>query len=308
MRVRPELSAQATFALPFWPGRPAGWQCGGMGEHELEDGVVRLREWAYDDAAWYAQSVRDPLIQRFTIESPALDAGQVLAAIARLRASESDVGFVICDAITGARLGNIALSHDGRSGEVFYWVAAEGRGRGVATRALVLFGAWSFGAAGLDELWLRVHRDNIASQQVAARAGYRRDPGRDESPKVKGAIWPMIGFTLPRPSPDRPATGRLPGDPARRRRRRDELDYAHPDRPAQPFETQLILCAIAGPGRAAAVASGFSALQTASRREATGTPAVVTVRSNRAVATADAFSFASAQIRQLAASAICRQP
>ena len=56
-----------------------------MGEHELEDGVVRLREWADDDAAWYAQSVRDPLIQRFTTDSPALDAGQVLGAIARPR-------------------------------------------------------------------------------------------------------------------------------------------------------------------------------------------------------------------------------
>jgi len=34
-------------------------------------------EWADDDAAWYADEVRDPLIQRFTTESPELDAGQV---------------------------------------------------------------------------------------------------------------------------------------------------------------------------------------------------------------------------------------
>lgn len=105
-----------------------------MGDHELDDGVVHLRQWSDDDAAWYADSVRDPLIQRFTTESPDLEAGQVLAAIARLRASDTEAGFVICDAVTGARLGNIALSHDGRSGEVSYWVAAEGRGRGVARR------------------------------------------------------------------------------------------------------------------------------------------------------------------------------
>lgn len=43
---------------------------------ELDDGVVRLREWADDDSAWYAESVRDPLIQDFTTESPALDAGR----------------------------------------------------------------------------------------------------------------------------------------------------------------------------------------------------------------------------------------
>lgn len=176
-----------------------------MGDHELDDGVVHLRQWSDDDAAWYADSVRDPLIQRFTTESPDLEAGQVLAAIARLRASDTEAGFVICDAVTGARLGNIALSHDGRSAEVSYWVAAEGRGRGVARRALALFSAWSFRVAGLNDLWLHIHRDNIASQQVAAHAGYRRDPGRDKSQEVKGATWPMLGFTLTGPAPEQAA-------------------------------------------------------------------------------------------------------
>jgi RimJ/RimL family protein N-acetyltransferase len=186
----------------------------GMGEHGIDDGVVRLREWADDDAAWYAASVRDPVIQRFTTESPALEAAQVLAAIGRLRASGTDAGVVICDAVTGARLGNIALSHDGRSGDVSYWVAAEGRGRGVATRALALFSAWSLGAAGLDELWLVVHQDNIASQRVAIRAGYRRDPARDETQQVKGAIWPMLGFTLTAANFEQAAAGGLSCDSA----------------------------------------------------------------------------------------------
>lgn len=94
-----------------------------MQDHGLADGVVRLREWADEDSAWYAESVRDPLIQRFTTESPALDAGLVLAAIAGLRVANDAEGFVICDAVTGERLGNMALRHDGRTGEVSYWVA-----------------------------------------------------------------------------------------------------------------------------------------------------------------------------------------
>jgi [ribosomal protein S5]-alanine N-acetyltransferase len=93
-----------------------------MRDQGLDDGMVRLRKWADDVAAWYAQSVRDPLIQRFTTESSELDTGQVLAAIVKLRASEMDAGFVVCDAVTGARLGNIALRHDGHSGETSYWV------------------------------------------------------------------------------------------------------------------------------------------------------------------------------------------
>jgi RimJ/RimL family protein N-acetyltransferase len=122
----------------------------------VDDGVVRLREWADGDAGWYAESVRDPLIQRFTTDSPTLDAAQVLAAIVGLRAADDAEGFVICDSATGQRLGNIALSHDGQTGEVSYWVAAEGRGRGVATRALALFSSWAFQSVGLSEVWLRI--------------------------------------------------------------------------------------------------------------------------------------------------------
>jgi hypothetical protein len=54
-------------------GHPAG-NLAGVRDHGRADGVVRLRERADGDSAWYAASVRDPLIQRFTSESPALDA------------------------------------------------------------------------------------------------------------------------------------------------------------------------------------------------------------------------------------------
>lgn len=161
---------------------------------------MRLREWADSDAAWYAESVRDPLILRFTSESSTLEAQQVITAMNRLRSSDTEAGFLICDAVSGARLGNIALEHDGRSGEVSYWVAAEGRGRGAATRALALFSAWSFRVTGVDELTLRIHQENAASLQVAVRAGYQRDPERDQSREIKGASWPMLAFKLTRPA------------------------------------------------------------------------------------------------------------
>ncbi|HEY3873644.1 MAG TPA: GNAT family protein [Actinocrinis sp.] len=172
-----------------------------MHEQEPDDAAVRLREWNDgDDAAWYAESVRDPLIQRFTTESPTLTADEVRAAIVAMRASDTAEGFVVCDARTGDRLGNIALQHDGGSGEVSYWMAAEARGRGAATQALIMFSAWSIREVGLRTLWLRAHRDNTASQRVALRAGYRRDPDRDASTDVKGEVWPILGFVL---DPDR---------------------------------------------------------------------------------------------------------
>jgi [ribosomal protein S5]-alanine N-acetyltransferase len=52
---------------------------------------------------------------------------------------------------------------------------------------------------GLEELWLRAHRENVASQRAAVRAGYQRDPGRDKSGEVQGAVWPMLGYALRRP-------------------------------------------------------------------------------------------------------------
>ncbi|GAA3470023.1 GNAT family N-acetyltransferase [Nonomuraea roseola] len=169
-----------------------------MNEVELDDGIVRLEPWGDGDAAWYAEAVRDPLIQRFTSDPPTLDAAQVLTAINRLRRTDDEEGFKICDAASGARLGNIALKHDGEVGEVSYWLTAEARGRGAATRALTLFTSWIFSTVGLAELRLRAHRDNQASQLVALRAGYSRDPGRDGSQEVKGAVWPMLAFALAR--------------------------------------------------------------------------------------------------------------
>ena len=162
----------------------------------LDDGVVLLAGWAEDDAGWYAESTRDPLIQRFTTESPMLEAAQVVAAIRSLREDERAEGFLIRDAVTGERLGNIALSHDGQVGEVSYWVAAAARGRGVATRALTLLSQWSLRTLGLREVWLCAHRDNAASQRAAINAGYRRAANRDKTTEVKGTLWPMLGYAL----------------------------------------------------------------------------------------------------------------
>jgi [ribosomal protein S5]-alanine N-acetyltransferase len=65
----------------------------------------------------------------------------------------------------------------------------------------MLFSSWCFQTAGLEELWLGTHRENVASQRAALRAGYQRDPGRDKSQEVKGTMWPMLGYVLHWPGP-----------------------------------------------------------------------------------------------------------
>jgi [ribosomal protein S5]-alanine N-acetyltransferase len=159
---------------------------------------VTLREWSASDADWYAASTRDPAIQRFTTESSDLTADDVREAILALIASDSPhAGLIITDAVTGERLGNIALDDDG---EVSYWLAAPARGRGVATIALRCFSDWIFATTDRSELWLRAHSENKASLAVAIRAGYERDLARDDQKLIKGELWTRIAYRLARPA------------------------------------------------------------------------------------------------------------
>jgi [ribosomal protein S5]-alanine N-acetyltransferase len=58
--------------------------------------------------------------------------------------------------------------------EVGYWVRADARGRGIGSRALVLVSDWAF-VHGYRRLQLHADVDNVASQRVAEKAGYRRE-------------------------------------------------------------------------------------------------------------------------------------
>ena len=168
-------------------------------EPVCSDGVVALRVWEPEDAQWYAESVQDPDIQRFTSDPPTLTADDVRRAIIAFRSAEPlgdgslpDVGLLICDAITGDRLGNIAFA--GRQAELSYWVAAPARGRGVATRALRLLGDYAFDVLHADELRLWTRADNVGSGAVAERAGFVREPCEDRQRQIKGSMWDTSGY------------------------------------------------------------------------------------------------------------------
>lgn len=100
---------------------------------DLGDDVVILRAWSVDDAGWYADSIQDAEVQRFTIDPPTLTAADVAAAINALPGQPEQVARLITDAATGERLGNIALTCRDGVGDVSYWVAVGARGRGVGT-------------------------------------------------------------------------------------------------------------------------------------------------------------------------------
>ena len=166
--------------------------------HELRDAVVTLRPWDGEDAAWYAACVREAEVQRFTADPPTLTAEDVARAIAALGGQPDRVAYLIADAVTGGRLGNIALSHADGIGDLSYWVAADARGRGVAAHAVQLLTAAAFQYLELGELRLWTHVNNTASQRVAEHAGFHRDPARDQPRHIKGNTWPTVAYALHR--------------------------------------------------------------------------------------------------------------
>ena len=70
-----------------------------------------------------------------------------------------------------------------RTGYVGYWLLPGARGRGLATASVRLIAGWALQELGLERLRLTTAAGNDASQLVAERSGFRRvpaDPARDE--------------------------------------------------------------------------------------------------------------------------------
>ncbi|WP_330274870.1 GNAT family N-acetyltransferase [Lentzea sp. NBC_00516] len=155
---------------------------------------MRLREWTVEDAAWYAEATRDPEVQRYTTDPPTITEAQVADAIRSLSTNPTTASFCIEDA--GERCGNVAVDFEDGIGHVSYLVAAPARGRGLATKALTEFVAWILARRTVGELRLWTHRDNIGSRKAAERAGFVRDPARDEDREIKGGIWPTVAYHL----------------------------------------------------------------------------------------------------------------
>jgi ribosomal-protein-alanine N-acetyltransferase len=68
----------------------------------------------------------------------------------------------------------------------------------VAAIALRCFSDWIFATTATPGLCLRAHSENAASQAVAIRAGYERDPARDDQKLIKGEIWTRVAYKLTR--------------------------------------------------------------------------------------------------------------
>lgn len=145
----------------------------------LADDVVVLRPWQEADVPGKVLAFSDPVMQRFswrTSPYTEADARADLAAQEQARLRGEALSFALAQpGDPAAVLGDCSLQEvclDKGTAAVGYWVAAEARGRGIATHAVRLLAGWAFAGLGLARLELTCGPGNVASQAVAERCGF----------------------------------------------------------------------------------------------------------------------------------------
>jgi RimJ/RimL family protein N-acetyltransferase len=139
---------------------------------ELKDADLLLRAPTRADVPAIAAACSDEEMARFIpgFPSPYTEDD----ARAWVDSRNEDAGsktFLIVDAQNDRLFGAIEVRL-GEEGIIGYWIAADARGRGIATRALRLLATWSLTEGGVEHLKLMTHPENIASQRVAEKAGF----------------------------------------------------------------------------------------------------------------------------------------
>jgi RimJ/RimL family protein N-acetyltransferase len=144
----------------------------------LRDGDLVLRPKHAEDVDAITAACQDPEIPRWTlVPSPytRADAEAFLARSAEEEAAGQSANLLAVDVRDGTLLGSasvMGLDREPGYGEIGYWVAAEARGRGVATRAVRLLSDWAVRELGLTRLEILAHKDNAPSRRVAEKAGF----------------------------------------------------------------------------------------------------------------------------------------
>jgi RimJ/RimL family protein N-acetyltransferase len=142
---------------------------------ELRDGDLVLREWREADVPAIVAACNDPEIPRWipVIPRPYTEA-DALAFVSGEARPEEARSFAIT--VGGDVVGAIGMSVNANAtGHVGYWCAREARGRGYTTRALGLVCTFAFDELALRRMELITDPDNLGSQRVATKAGFRRE-------------------------------------------------------------------------------------------------------------------------------------
>jgi RimJ/RimL family protein N-acetyltransferase len=161
----------------------------------LTDGVVELRPIDKRDLNAIKRAALDSEIRRRF----ALLKARPQEYFSRYReapAAGRGIAFAICE-VGGDCLGLATVDkRDAGRVELGYWLLPEGRGRGRATRALRLVSRWALSQPGVARLELATSPENVASQRVAERSGFRREGVLRSYHVVDGRREDAVFFSL----------------------------------------------------------------------------------------------------------------
>ena len=145
----------------------------------LTDGVVVLRRWARDDLGCVEEATQDPDIPKGTTVPATFTPAEGLAWIERQWSRHDDgtgLSQAIADAASNEALGaGVLMARQPGTVEIGYWLIPRARGRGFGSRAVGLLARWAVTEAPLARVEALVVPDNIASQRVLEKAGFRRE-------------------------------------------------------------------------------------------------------------------------------------
>ena len=145
----------------------------------LTDGIVVLRRWTRDDLDCVEEATQDPDIPKGTTVPATFTPAEGLAWIER-QWSRHDEGTglsqAIADAASNEALGaGVLMARLPGTLEIGYWLIPRVRGHGFGSRAVRLLARWVVIEARLARVEALVAPDNIASQRVLEKAGFRRE-------------------------------------------------------------------------------------------------------------------------------------
>jgi RimJ/RimL family protein N-acetyltransferase len=148
---------------------------------ELTDGTVTLRPLTAADAAFHGRLCSLPEVVATSVPPQAPDAEEVARRCTRSAArwlAGERADLVIVDAGSGTPVGEIGLYYqEPTTGQatIGYGMLPAWRGRGLTTRAVELLALWAFAETGIARLVAGTLPDNIGSQRVLQKAGFRRE-------------------------------------------------------------------------------------------------------------------------------------
>ena len=142
---------------------------------ELRDGDLLLRPWTEDDVPALVEACNEEQIRHWLPGIPVPYTAEHALSYVRGEVNPEERAFAIAvDDVASGSIG-LRMNAHGYRGSIGYWVAAPVRGRGVCTRALRLLSRYALDQLELQRLELITDPENVASQRVAEKVGFRRE-------------------------------------------------------------------------------------------------------------------------------------